>query len=161
MVAADTNPMSLRPVYRCLVFAAAVLAGCTQFESVKDRFTPAQPQSRVVQGGPQQVFDAARVAMQRMGYQLTGGGAAQGRLEGFTEIARGGSFGAAQQRSIEIRLHPAEAGSVEVRVLIKETLEREGDSASGTATEQALRDPAAYERFFQLLNSLLGAGKPG
>ena len=161
MEAADKKPMRNRPVCRCLVFAAVLLAGCTQIESVKDRFTPAQPQSRVVQGEARVVYDAARQTMEKMGYRLTGGGPAQGSLEGVTDIARGGSFGAAQQRSIEIRLEPAEAGATEIRVLIRETVEREGEGLSGTATDQALRDPAAYERFFQILNSLLGTGKPG
>ncbi len=153
--------MKTQILSRCLALATALLAGCSQFESVKDRFTPTPPQSRVVRGEPRQVFDAARTAMERSGYHYTGGGPAQGRLEGQTEIAQGGSFGAAQQRFIEIRLQPAEAGSIEVQVLIRQTMEREGDRSTGTATEQALRDPAAYESFFELLNSLLGAAKPG
>jgi len=147
----------------CIVLAVAgiVLAGCTQFESVKDRFTPAPPQSRVVRGEPRQVYDAARLAMEKIGYQFANGGPAQGRLEGISAIARGGSFGAAEQRSITISLRPAEAGQVEVRVLIKETIERDSDRSTAMATEESLRDPAPYERFFGLLEQLLKSGKPG
>ncbi len=150
--------MSTRILSCSLVLAAAVLGGCSQFESVRDRFSPPAPQVRVIQGEPRQVYDAARQAMERTGYQFTGGGPAQGRLDGLSAISRGGSFGAAQQRSIEIQLAPAETGSVEVKVLIKETIEREGDRSSGTATEQALRDPAAYDSFFALLQQLLKGG---
>ncbi len=151
--------MSTRILSCGLAFTAVLLAGCTQFESVKERFTPATPQVRVVKGGQRQVYDAARLAMEKLGYRVTGGGPAQGRLEGLSEISRGGSFGAAQQWSIAIRLEPAEAGSVEVQVLIRQTVEREGEGQSGTATDQALRDPAAYESFFQRLNLLLGSGQ--
>jgi hypothetical protein len=153
--------MTDRTLRCCLILfvAGSLLAGCAQFESVKDRFTPAPPQTRVVPGEPRHVYDAARLAMEKLGYAFASGGPAQGRLEGISEIATGGSFGSAQQRAISVQIRPAEAGSVEIQVLIKETVERDADRSTGLATEQTLRAPAAYESFFSLLNQLLGAGK--
>jgi hypothetical protein len=99
--------------------------------------------------------------MERLGYAFVGGGPAQGRLEGLSRIATGDSFGAARQRSISIHLQPLEGGSVEVQVLLKETVERDADRSSGTATELSVREPAAYEDFFDRLEQLLKTGKAG
>jgi hypothetical protein len=151
--------MNTKALSCCVLLAVAVglSAGCASFESVKDRFTPAPPQTRVVQGEPRQVYDAARLAMEKLGYTFVGGGPAQGRLDGLSSIATGGSFGSAQQRSISIHVRPAEAGSVEVQVLIKETVESNADRSSGAATERSLRDPAAYGTFFvELARQLQG-----
>jgi len=135
-----------------LLLAGLLLGGCESFESVRenfrDRVTGVPPKTHVVAGEAATVFQAARAVMERSGYAFSGGGAAQGRLEGLTRIDRGGEFGASRQRSISIHLVPAEPGKIEVQVLITEIVEEASGHGGGATDQRELRDSAEYGSFF-------------
>jgi hypothetical protein len=153
--------MTTKALPCCLLLAAiwGLLAGCASIDSVKDRFAGVPPKTRLVQGEPRQVYDAARLAMEKLGCEFVGGGPAQGRLEGLSRIGGGDSFGSARQRSISIHLQPLDGGSVEVQVLLKETIEDNFDRLNNPAVETTLRDSASYDAFFAELERLLQAQK--
>lgn len=146
--------MVLKNIALHILLAASLgfLAGCESFdsmrESVKDRFAPVVPVTRVFTGTPREVYEAARIAMVALGYEVVRGGAAQGRLEGVSRIGSAGEFGSSRQREISIRLQSMEGGKVEIAVELKEAVEESFNKLSSSATETPVRDPASFEAFF-------------
>jgi hypothetical protein len=155
------NPKTLRS----LILLAAVggfLGGCASLESmrdtVKDRVAGVPPKVRVVEGESRQSYEAARLAMEKLGYRFASGGPAQGRLEGFTRIDGGHDFGSSRQRSISIHLEPVDGGKIEVQVLLTEIIEEGSDRAAGAPVETPLRESSGYDAFFlELERQLQGA----
>lgn len=149
-----------------IVLLAAVLglfSGCDSMESmrssVKDRIGGVPPKVRTFEGNQRQLYDAARKAMETLGYQLSSGGPAQGRLEGLSRIGGGDDFRSSRQRSISIRLQELDGGRVEVQVQLTEILEESSNRSAMPATETPLRDPAAYDVFFEELERSLPTAK--
>jgi len=162
------NTLSLR---HCWIFVAALLAlvGCESMESVrstvKDRISGVPPRIRTVNGDQRQVYAAARHAMEKLGFRFTGGGPAQGRLEGLTRIEGDDNFRSSRQRGIAVRLVPQEGGRVDIQLQMTEIIEEASNRSAMPATETPLRDPGAYEVFFneverQLMPAAPAPGKP-
>jgi hypothetical protein len=135
-----------------LVVAWSLVAGCASIESVRSKVTEriegVPPKVRRVQGEPRQVYEAARLAIDKLGYQQTSGGPAQGRLEGLSHIGGGDNFRSSRQRSILIHLQPREEGNIEVQVQLQEIVEDNYSKLANPATETPLRDSAGYDAFF-------------
>ena len=154
---------------RCLLLLLAAgwsfTAGCSSVEAVRstmqERITGTPPKIRLVQGDARQVYEAARLAMGRLGYQVTSGGPAQGRLEGLSRVGGGDDFKSSRQRAISVHLQPREGGEVEVQVRLSEIYEESFDRLANPATETPLRDSPGYDAFFEELERQLqsGAGK--
>jgi hypothetical protein len=143
---------------------ASLLAGCASIhsvrESVRERFVGTPPRVRTVQGDEKQVFAAARRALAKLGFQFERGGPAQGELEAISGIGTGDDFHSSRQRTITIHLLPGAEGHVEVEVWMKEIVESDFDRATSPATEAPLRDPAAFDAFFDALQEELQAPAP-
>lgn len=142
-----------------LVVAWGLGGGCASIESVrstvKDRIAGMPPKIRNVEGAPRKVYEAARLTMEKLGYQQVSGGPAQGRLEGLSRIGGGDDFRSSRQRSISIRLLPREGENVEVQVLLLEIIEDNFNKLDNPATETPLRDSAGYDAFFEELERQL------
>jgi len=138
-----------------LVVAWSLGGGCASIESmrsaVKYRIAGEPPKIRSVAGDPYKVYEAARLALEKLGYQQVSGGPAQGRLEGLSRIGGGDDFRSSRQRSISIHLLPREGGNVEVQVQLEEIVEDSYNKLSNPATETPLRDSAGYDAFFEEL----------
>jgi hypothetical protein len=153
--------MTNKPMRTLVLLAAAwsLVAGCASVESVRstvqDRFTGAPPKIRLVEGDARQVYEAARLTMEKLGYQLTSGGPAQGRLEGLSRIGGGDDFKSSRQRSVSVHLQPREGGSVEVQVRLSEIVEDSFNRLANPATETPLRDSPGYDAFFEELERQL------
>ena len=152
--------LAFRSSILVLAVLCGVLGGCVSVESVpatvKDRFEGAPPNRvRTVDGNQRQVYEAARMAMEKLGYHYTSGGAAQGRLEGFSKIGEDDSFRSSRQRSISIHLQTLDGGKVEVQVRLTEIVEDDSNRSAMPATETPLRDPAAFDVFFENLEQCL------
>jgi len=151
----------------CLLLTAigCLVAGCeslhTVRDSVRERFVGVPPHMRTMPGDEKQVFAAARLAMTKLGYDFERGGPAQGELEGFSHIGTGEDFHSSVQRSITIHLLPGAVGYTEVQVWMKEIVESGFDRSTSPATETPLRDPAAFDAFFEVMQQQLqgAAGK--
>jgi hypothetical protein len=135
--------------------------GCTSMDSVeskmKDRMVTVPPRVRVVSGDVKQVYEAARQAMEHADYHFTEGGPAQGRLEGLSRIEGGSGFDSSMQRSIAIHLEPLDGGRVEIQLKLTEIIEEDSGRSASPATETPVRDPAAYDAFFEEVERRLGA----
>jgi len=112
--------------------------------TVRDRFSGVPPKVRTVDGNSRRVYEAARQAMERLGYQFTNGGPAQGRLEGLSRIGEGDDFRSSRQRSISINLEDLDGGKVEVQVQITEIIEEDFDRSAMPPTETPLLDSPAF-----------------
>jgi hypothetical protein len=139
--------------------AWSLVAGCASIESVRstveERIEGVPPKVRIVQEERRQVYEAARLALDKLGYQQTGGGPAQGRLEGLSRIGGGDDFRSSHQRSISIMLVSRDDGSTAVQVLLHEIVEDSYDKLTNPATETPLRDSAGYDAFFDELDRQL------
>ncbi|HUJ42177.1 MAG TPA: hypothetical protein VLW52_01095 [Opitutaceae bacterium] len=142
--------------------ACSFAAGCASVEAMRstmqDRITGVPPKTRVVKGDTREVYEAARLAMDKLGYQLTSGGPAQGRLEGLSRVGGGDDFRSSRQRAISVHLQPSEDGGVEVQVRLSEIFEESFNRLANPATETPLRDSPGYEAFFEELARQLQGG---
>ena len=128
--------------------------------TVTDHIAGAPPRTKVVGGDLHQVYDAARQAMKKLGYEFTTGGPAQRRLEGHTRIGGGDDFRSSRQRAVVVHLEELEGGRVEVQVQMTEIVEENFSRGGMPATETPLRNPAAYDAFFDEIERLLGSQAP-
>ncbi|MDD2764684.1 MAG: hypothetical protein PHE83_11980 [Opitutaceae bacterium] len=146
-----------------LVAASSLITGCGSIDamgnSVKGRFGRVPPKVRIIEGDSRQVYEAARLAMVKLDYEVLSGGPAQGRLDGLSPIGGGGDFKSSRQRSISIHLQAVDDRSVAVSVLLKEIVEEDFSKVANPATETPLRDSASYEVFFEELARQLQALK--
>jgi hypothetical protein len=144
---------SFRGYWILLAVLIGLGGGCTSMDSVgskmKDRMVTVPPRIRVVSGEVKQVYEAARQAMEHFDYHFTEGGPAQGRLEGLSRIEGGGGFDSSMQRSVSIRLEALDGGRVEIRLKLTEIIEEDSGRSARPATETPVRDPAAYDAFFE------------
>lgn len=135
------------------------VAGCESMESVRnsvrDRFVSVPAKTHTVAGDVRQVYDAARIAMEKLGYEQTSGGPAQGRLEGLSRIGGGNDFRSSRQRAIAVHLQPMEGGQMLVEVLLTEIVEEGFGKVANPATETSLRDSPGYDAFFEELDRQL------
>jgi len=157
--------MTIKSVHFWLLLAAAwgFSAGCARFESMggsmQERMSSTPPRARVVEGEFRQVYEAARLAMLKLGYEFSGGGPAQGRLEGQSRIGGGDDFRSSRQRTISVHLQPAGSRTVEVQVLLTEIIEESFSRAANPATATPVRDPTGYDVFFDELERQLHGRK--
>jgi hypothetical protein len=147
-----------------LLFAMwGLVAGCASIESVRstvqERIEGVPPKVRLVKGEQRQVYEAARLAMDKLGYRQTSGGPAQGRLEGLSHIGAGDNFRSSRQRSISVHLLPRDGGDIEVQVQLQEIIEDSYNKLANPATETPLRDSAGYDAFFEELERQLQGQK--
>ncbi len=149
------------------IFLAVLLVaggGCSSMETMREtmqeRVSSVPPTVRTVEGNRRQVYEAAFRAMTRLGYQFTSGGPAQGRLEGLSRIGSSGDLQSSRQRTIAVHLEDLDGGKVEVQVKMTEIVEEDFGRATASPTEAPLRDPVAYEAFFEELNRQLSGAAP-
>ncbi len=145
------------------VAGAALLGGCDSVESVRstvtDRFAAVPPRVRTVDGDSRQVYEAARLALGKLGYRFAGGGAAQGRLQGYSRIGEDSDFRSSRQRSISIRLQALDGGKVDVQVQMTEMIEDDSNPSAMPATDTPLRDSPAFDVYFDELEHCLAVIK--
>ena len=138
---------------RLLALLGLLLAGCEQMpESLRDRMpggSGAQPHIRAFPADPKATFAAARTALDQMGYRVTGGGPAQGRISALSDVSRGDWPGSSHQFSLQAEFHPTLDGSgTEVSVRMTEVIEDDSVNHQGQGTETALMDTPLVEVFF-------------
>lgn len=125
----------MKPIVRlCLMAAALALAGC---EDVADRLSePVRrppPQTATFAADPRSVWQAARGALAAMDYRVTGGGPAEGEIEGMSAIMPGDAPSSTKQVTLRAQFRAGEGEGTEVTVRVTEVAEREGTASSGEA----------------------------
>ncbi len=142
-------------IFRLLVFLVfcLALAGCESVRNdvgagVREKFGGPTYQRRLVEGEPRAVFDAARGAVEQLGFRVTRAGAAQQVIDGVSGLASDDRLRGSRQRTVKVRLAAAPDGGVEVAVLFTEVVEDDFSAGVGRATETTLRDHPLYDAFF-------------
>src|SRR5882762_6582091 len=99
------------------------LAGCRSVHdvptNVRERFTGPAYRARVFPFEQHKVYDAARVALDKMHYKFIRGGAAQGKIEALSVISPD-SLKGARQTSLDVKMSPEIEGGTEVSLLFSE-----------------------------------------
>ncbi len=135
---------------------ALALAGCESGAKLptvfRERLSPTF-RPHVVAAEQKPAYEAVRVALKKMSYTVTSGGAAQGKLEALGAVQPGDGAGSARQIAISVKLAPAAApGSTEVSVLFSEIREDAFSKREGMGTTTPMKDTPLYDVFFRYLD---------
>ncbi len=145
-----------------IVFASLALAGCdsvgTDFKtSVSEKFPGPIYRTKVVTVDGRASYGAAKQAVEKLGFRIVGGGAAQGRIEALSSLSANDSLQGARQLSMKVKLSPVAAGGTEVAVLLTEQVQDDFSKGAGQVIETPLRESALYEVFFRSVEQALAA----
>jgi hypothetical protein len=143
---------SLTPIAACC--AALLLAGCESdlHDSVESIISAREaPRSRVFQADQKATYEAARAAIDQMGYRYVRGGPAEGELDALSGISSGDDVASSTQFSMKVRMTPAGDSGTNVTVSFSEIMEADSSNQPGMATETPMRDTPLYEVFFRTL----------
>ncbi len=148
-----------RRLFPFVMLLGVLLAGCEDMpESLRNRMpggAPARVQTFAAE--PKATFAAARAALDQMGYRMTGGGPAEGRLTAISEVSAGDWPGSSHQFTLRAEFHPAlEAPGTEVSVRMTEVIESDSTNHQGQGTETPLQDTPLVEAFFHGIQKNLG-----
>ena len=138
----------------CAVLSLAVFSGCESLSeattSVRDKLAAReQPRTHTYQAAQRPTYEAARVAVEQMGFRFIRGGAAQGELEAVSGLSSGDTLRSARQIILKLRLNPTLDGGTEASLLLSEVIESDSRGRAGQGTSVALRDTPLYEVFFR------------
>ena len=140
-----------------LCFAAS---GCESVRNdlgagVREKFSGPTYQRQVFEGDAQAVFDAARSAVEQLGFRVTRAGAAQQVIDGVSGLASDDRLRGTRQRTVKVRLATLPAGGTEVAVLFTEIVEDDFSAGAGRATEATLRNHPLYAAFYSAASAKL------
>jgi len=132
---------------------AVTLAGCESVrsdlrEGVREKIDGPTFRTHYVSADSRAVYDAARWALNEMGYRFVRGGPAQGVIEAFGGVHSGESLKSSRQVRLQIEISAFGDGS-NLRALFSEVLEADFSKGPGRATENSLRDTSLYEVLFR------------
>ena len=151
---------------RCLgAFAFVVfVAGCESLSdaagSVREKLAPREePRTKVYAAEKRATYEAARGAIDRLGFRVLRGGPAQGEIDAVNGIATDDSLRSARQISMKIRLKAALDGGTELRVTLDEIIEADSRGRAGQGTSTPLRDTPHYEVLFRNVQQALDSPK--
>lgn len=152
--------LTLVKKFPVLVLASVVIAfaGCESGSKLpgvlRERISPTFKQ-HVVQAEQKPAYEATRVALRKMNYKITSGGAAQGKIEALSALQPGDGAGSARQVSLSVRLSPAATGGTLVEALFSEIREDSFSKREGMGTSMPMQDTPLYEVFFRYLDEAL------
>ncbi|HTJ79589.1 MAG TPA: hypothetical protein VL357_11390 [Rariglobus sp.] len=147
-----------------VVLSTLVLAltGCGTVGSdftanVREKFAGPTYRTKVVTGDSKAVYEAALVSVDKLGFRVVGGGAAQGRIEALSGLSASDSLKGTRQLAMKVKLSPVASGGIEAAVLITEQVEDDFNKGAGQATETTLRNTPLYDVFFRSFEEALAA----
>jgi hypothetical protein len=154
----------MRTLFILLAAISLTLSGCDSVDAashrMRERFDAPQPKTRIFEADNRAVFEAARVAVKRLDFQVSKAAFAQGIIKGHSSLRSSDTFGKARQLSIDVALRSYDTGKTEVSVQLRE--QEESTSFAG-ATDLPLREHALYDSYFAALEQALrdAAKSPG
>lgn len=140
--------------------ACLALTGCESVSeatnSVREKVAQRNAPRTQTYAAPQRaVYDAVKVAAEKMGYRMLRGGPAQGEFDAVSGIGSGDTIMSSRQISMKVKLLPSADGGTIVEVRLTEVIESDSSSRSGMATETPLRDTPQYAVFFRSVQQAL------
>ena len=136
-----------------LIGVSGLLGGCSSIATrMQDRYVAVAPQERVFAATQKIVYEAAQLAVKRVGLLLGRKSFASGRIEAYTPIRSGDPTSDARQTTLSIRLDAADPASTRVGVLVWEHLQ---GAFPGGVSDQALPQHGLYIMYFDALEQVL------
>jgi hypothetical protein len=147
-----------------VVFVGLILAlaGCGSVganfkKSVSEKIDGPTYRTKVVMADARAAYEAAEQAVEKLGFHVTGGGPAQGRLEALNGLSANDSLQGARQMALKVKLSPVATGGTEVALLLTEQVQDDFNKGAGGVIETPLRESALYAVFFRLVEQVLAA----
>ena len=155
-----------RPFALLALLSLALFPGC---ESLSEATTSArekiaareQPRTHLYRAPKRATYEAARVAVEQMGFRFVRGGAAQGELEAVSGLSSSDTLRGSRQITLKLRLKAALDGGTEAALLLSEIIESDSSGRAGQGTATPLRDTPLYEVFFRNTQVAIDAPKKG
>jgi hypothetical protein len=138
------------------LFLVLALAGCESTGGFSERFRPAEPELRSFGQPVEQVFAAARNALQLMGFKVTRASEASGRIEAVNAVRADAALRSSSQVSVKVSLESTLDGGTDMRVWMTEVVEDSFTGAGGYGTRTPLRASPLYEVLFRETGNGLG-----
>lgn len=140
-----------------LAIVLGALGGCEAVtDRVRQKFTPAPPETRTYKADQRAVYEAARNALDGMGFRVLRGGPAQGKIDAVNSVQTDDALRGARQVAVKVRLEPTLDGGTEMRVWITEIVEDNYHSGAGMGTEMPMHNTPLYEVLFRRVGRALG-----
>jgi hypothetical protein len=144
------------------LWALFALSGCESLSeassSVRDRLIAREQPRRHVYKAPQRsTYDAARLAVEQMGFRFLRGGAAQGEIEAVSGLSSGDTLRSSRQITLKLRLDATLDGGTEASLWLSEVIESDSRGRAGQGTSTPLRDTPLYEVFFRTVQTGIDA----
>ncbi len=132
----------------------AALCGCESLSkagsNVREKIVAReQARTHTFKASQRATYDAAKVAVEQMGFRFVSGGAAQGKLEAVSGIASGDTLRSSRQVTLKLRLTEAVEGLTEASLVLAEIVESDSSSRAGMGVGSPLKDTPLYEVFFR------------
>ena len=155
-----------RPLALLALLSLATLSGCESLadatSSVREKIAAReQPRTHLYPATQRATYDAARVAVEQMGFRFIRGGAAQGQLEAVSGLSTSDTLRSSRQIALKLRLNATLDGGTEATLLLSEIIENDSSGRAGQGTATPLRDTPLYEVFFRNVQQSLDAPKKG
>jgi hypothetical protein len=146
----------LHAAFPLLAALALLLAGCSSnFTNLREQFSPTY-QRFEVEADQRAAYDAAVAALARMGFKVTSGGAAQGKIEAISGVAPDDSLqNASKQTTASARFSAAADNRTAVEILFTELRDGGYAAPGGYATKQPLASSPLYTVFQNCLVAAL------
>lgn len=135
-----------------------LVSGCESLgDSVRAKFNPASTaQYRAYAADQKAVYAAARRILESMGFRITYGGAAQGKINAVNSIQEDDEMRGLRQVAVKVRLSPALEGGTELQVSMTEVIESDAYRGTGFGTETPLQGTPLYAVFLRGVGQALG-----
>lgn len=148
----------------CFAAAITVFAGCESMSDMKDgvreRFRARnEPKLRSFAADQRATYAAALSAAKQMGFRVTRGGPAQGKLEAISGLVTSDSLNSSRQIALKLALSSGSNGGTEMSLWLDEIIEADSARRLGQGTSTPLRDTPLYEVFFRTVQQALDAAK--
>lgn len=153
-----------RPFALLALLSLAAFAGCESLSdatsSVREKIAAReQPRTHTYKAPQRATYDAARTAIDQMGFRFIRGGAAQGELEAVSGVSSSDTLRSSRQITLKLRLNSSLDGGTEAALLLAEVIESDSSGRAGLGTSAPLRDTPLYEVFFRNVQLALDAPK--
>jgi hypothetical protein len=154
------------PLALLALLSLALFSGCASLSdattSVREKLAAReQPRTHLYQAPQRATFEAARVAVEQMGFRIVRGGAAQGELDAVSGLSSSDTLRGSRQITLKLRLQSTLDGGTEAALRLTEVIEGDSRGRAGQGTATPLRDTPLYEVFFRNVQVAIDARKKG
>jgi hypothetical protein len=155
-----------RPLALVALLSLGAFCGCESISEATTRVREKlaardQPRVHLYKAAQRPTFDAARAAVEQMGFRFVRGGAAQGELEAVSGLSSSDTLRGSRQITLKLRLTTALDGGTEAALRLSEIIESDSRGRPGQGTATPLQDTPLYEVFFRNVQLALDSPKRG